>query len=305
MPNFAYDFLATRVRESQLAGVRLDSMRGWINCSEPTIAESHRRFFQRFAPLGVREETLWTCYAMAETTFAATQSTAEHPPRVERIDRQAFLTERLAVPVTESGVAALEQLSGGPLLPGTEVRILDDQGQALPERHVGEIAIRCNSLFTGYFREPEATAQALRDGWYLSGDLGYLAEGHLFVTGRKKDLIIVAGKNLYPQDIERAVSAVPGIYPGRCVALGVDDAVVGTQRLVVLAEVAEPGLIECRELALAVRTAVGERMDCAIDDLRLVPHMWLLKTSSGKIARRPNLERYRAELCASAVQSAA
>ena len=304
MPNFAYDFLATRVRESQLAGVRLESMRGWINCSEPTIAESHRRFQQRFAPYGVREETLWTCYAMAETTFAATQSTAEQPARVERIDRHTFLTAGRAVPVTDDA-AALEQLSGGPLLPGTEVRILDDHGRDLPERSVGEIAIRCNSLFTGYFREPDATAQALRDGWYHSGDLGYLADGHLFITGRKKDLIIVAGKNLYPQDIERAVSAVPGIYPGRCVALGVDDTAVGTQRLVVLAEVAEPGLIECRELALAVRAAVGERMDCAIDDLRLVPHMWLLKTSSGKIARRPNLERYRAELCALAGQSAA
>ena len=304
MPNFAYDFLATRVRESQLAGVRLETMRGWINCSEPTIAESHRRFQQRFAPYGVREETLWTCYAMAETTFAATQSTTDQPARVERIDRRAFLAERRAVPVS-GDTAALEQLSGGPLLPGTEVRILDDHGHELPERAVGEIAIRCNSLFTGYFREPEATSQALRDGWYHSGDLGYLADGHLFITGRKKDLIIVAGKNLYPQDIERAVSAVPGIYPGRCVALGVNDTAVGTQRLVVLAEVAEPGLIECRELALAVRTAVGERMDCAIDDLRLVPHMWLLKTSSGKIARRPNLERYRAELCVSPVQSAA
>jgi acyl-CoA synthetase (AMP-forming)/AMP-acid ligase II len=170
---------------------------------------------------------------------------------------------------------------------------------------VGEIAIRCSSLFSGYFRDPATTGEALQGGWYHSGDLGYLADGHLFITGRKKDLIIIAGKNLYPQDIERAVSAVPGIYPGRCVALGVDDEAVGTQRLVVLAEVLDPALVESPELALSVRAAVAERMDCAIDDLRLLPHMWLLKTSSGKIARRPNLERYRAELCAAPVCHAA
>src|SRR5690606_31013496 len=102
-------------------------------------------------------------------------------------------------------------------------------------------------------------------------DLGYLADGHLYVTGRKKDVIIVAGKNLYPQDIERVVSAVPGIYTGRCVALGLDDAAIGTQRLIVLAEVEDPALISSTELQAAVRSAVAERMDCAIDDLRLLP----------------------------------
>lgn len=305
MPNFAYEFLATRVRDSQLSSVRLDSMRGWINCSEPTIAESHRRFLGRYEPYGVLAETLWTCYAMAETTFAATQSTVEHPARVERVEREAFLAKQQAVPVTDDETPALEMLSGGPLLPGTEIRIVGDGGQDLPERQVGEIAIRSGSLFTGYFCDPEITQQALRDGWYFSGDLGYLAEGHLFITGRKKDVIIIAGKNFYPQDIERVVSEVPGIYPGRCVALGLDDAAIGTQRLIVLAEVTEPALEGSPELALAVRTALGAQMDCTIDDLRLLPHMWLLKTSSGKIARRPNLQRYLDELATPAASGVA
>jgi acyl-CoA synthetase (AMP-forming)/AMP-acid ligase II len=305
MPNFAYEFLATRVRDSQLSGIRLDSMRGWINCSEPTIAESHRRFLARYEPYGARPETLWTCYAMAETTFAATQSTAEQPARVERVEREAFLSRQQAIPVVGTETPALEMLSGGPLLTGTEVRIVGEAGQDLPERQVGEIAIRSGSLFTGYFGGPEVTRQALRDGWYFSGDLGYLAERHLFITGRKKDVIIIAGKNFYPQDIERVVSGVPGIYPGRCVALGLDDAAIGTQRLIVLAEVSDPALVHSTELALAVRTALGEQMDCAIDDLRLLPHMWLLKTSSGKIARRPNLQRYLDELATPAASRAA
>ena len=206
-------------------------MRAWINCSEPTFAVSHRRFFERFAPLGVRAETLWTCYAAAETTFAISQSSAAFPARVERLERERFLAGGEAVATTDPATPAIELLSGGRLLVGTSVRIVDEAGNDLPERRVGEIAIRSGSLFSGYMRDPESTAKALRDGWYLSGDLGFVADGHLFITGRKKDLIIAGATT--PQDIERIVSDVEGIYPGRVVALGVDDPALGTQRLVV------------------------------------------------------------------------
>jgi len=291
LPNFAYEFLAQRVRASQLGGVRLDSMRGWINCAEPTIAASHRRFLERYAPLGVRPESLWTCYAMAETVFAVSQSTDGEPPRIERVDRERFQSAREAV-LAGDAVPSLELMSGGVPIGGTEVRVVDDARRDLPHRHVGEIAIRCSSLFSGYFRDPQSTASALADGWYYSGDLGYVADGHVFVTGRKKDLIIIAGKNYYPQDIERIVSSVPGIYPGRVVALGWDDSAIGTQRLIVLAEVQEDARTDDPGLAAEVRSSLAADLDCVIDDLRLVPHMWLLKTSSGKIARAPNLQRY-------------
>ncbi len=294
LPNFAFEFLATRVRESQIEGVRLDSMRAFINCSEPTLARSHRRFLERYGPRGVRPEALHTCYAAAEATFAIAQSTADQRPRVERVDRERFLGAGEAVVVGE-GRPSVELMSAGTPLPGTEVRIVDGDGLALPERRVGEITIRSTSLFSGYFRQAEETALALRDGWYVSGDLGYQADGHLFVTGRKKDLIIIAGRNFYPQDIERIVSDVPGVHPGRAVAFGIADPVLGTERLVVLAEVDDPALVDSVELAARVRAAVAGDLDCAIDDLRLVPHLTLLKTSSGKIARRPNLERYLAE----------
>ena len=183
-------------------------------------------------------------------------------------------------------------MSGGILLAGTEVRIVDDGRHELPERRVGEIAIRCDSLFSGYFRDPESTAKVLSDGWYYSGDLGFVADGHLFITGRKKDLLIIAGKNYYPQDIERIVSAVPGIYPGRVVALGWDDPAIGTQRLIVLAEVEDEAKVDDPALGASVRSQLAGELDCVIDDLRLLPHMWLLKTSSGKIARAPNLQRF-------------
>jgi acyl-CoA synthetase (AMP-forming)/AMP-acid ligase II len=296
MPNFAYEFLAQRVRPSQLAGVRLDSMRAWINCAEPTIAASHRRFLARFESRGVRPDTLWTCYAMAETVFAVSQSSELVPPKIERLEREPFQARGVAIPASAEAVPFVETMSGGVLLEGTSVRVVDDGRQELPDRRVGEIAIRCGSLFSGYFREPETTAKVLQDGWYYSGDLGYLADGHLFVTGRKKDLLIIAGKNYYPQDIERIVSEVPGIHPGRVVALGVDDPSIGTQRLIVLAEVEDESRVGDPSLSASVRSALARELDCVIDDLRLVPHMWLLKTSSGKIARAPNLQRYRQTL---------
>src|SRR5262249_7395675 len=196
-------------------------------------------------------ETLWTCYAAAETTFAISQSSAALPARVEQLEREAFLARGEALPTSDPATPALEVMSGGGLLSNTAVRILDDAGNELPERRVGEIAIRSTSLFSGYFRDPESTANALRDGWYWSGDMGYRADGHLFITGRKKDLIIIAGRNYYPQDIERIVSDVTGIHPGRVVALGVDDPALGTQRLVVLAEVAEPARVDDPTLAAA------------------------------------------------------
>jgi acyl-CoA synthetase (AMP-forming)/AMP-acid ligase II len=294
LPNFAFEFLAARVRDSQLGDVRLDGMRAWINCSEPTLVRSHRRFAEHYAPRGVRPETLWTCYAAAETTFAITQSRPGQPPTVETVDRERFQTGSEAVPAA-AGRPGLELMSAGEPLPGTELRILDEEGRELPERRVGEIAIRSSSLFSGYFRQPQETAEVLREGWYLSGDLGYRAAGQLFITGRKKDLIIIAGKNYYPQDVEAVVSDVPGIHPGRVVALGLDDPGIGTQRLVVLAEVEDETQVESLELSGRVRAAVSAGLECTIDELRLLPRMSLLKTSSGKIARRPNLERFVAE----------
>lgn len=294
MPNFAYEFLAARTRASQMAGVRLDSMRGWINCAEPTVASSHRRFVEAFAGFGVSAATLQTCYAMAETTFAVTQTTADDPPRVEVVDREQYQTHRRAVPTMDAS-RGVELMSGGRALADTRLRIVAEDGRELPERHVGEVVINSPSGFTGYFKDPDLTAAVLSDGWYRSGDLGYLADGHLFITGRKKDLLIIAGKNYYPQDIERIVSGVDGVYPGRVVALGLDDPRIGTQRLIVIAERSSEAVDE-PELSANIRQTLAADLDCVIDDLRVVPHMWLLKTSSGKIARAPNLKRYLEEL---------
>ena len=287
LPNFAFNFMAQKIRERDLAEVRLDSVRAFINCSEPTYAASHALFAKKFAPYGLPAQALTTCYAMAENVFAVTQSGFDHPTRAE--SRQG---------------AAL--LSAGKPLSNVQVRILDAQRQTLAEGDIGEIAILSDCMLTGYYHRDDLSASALHAGWFLTGDLGYLRDGELFVTGRQKDLIIVGGKNVYPQDLERLASEVPGVHPGRVVAFGVPNESAGTEDVIVVAE--SEGAVENGDedahnaLADAVRRAITQNSDVAVRVVKLVEPMWLLKTSSGKIARTANKEKYLAEAAAQAAE---
>jgi acyl-CoA synthetase (AMP-forming)/AMP-acid ligase II len=163
------------------------------------------------------------------------------------------------------------------------LRVCDPDGGILGERQVGEFALRSGCMFTEYYRRPDLTAQAFRDGWYLTGDYGYVAGGEVYVTGRKKDLIIVAGTNIYPQDLEFIADGVPGVHPGRTVAFGVDNESTGTEDVVVIVE-AEPGR-DGEQVQEDVRTAIAHQSDCVARTVYVVPPMWLIKTSSGKISR--------------------
>ena len=210
LPNFAYSFTATRVRRPRWkVGPRPARV---INCSEPVRHESHVAFLEHIARMGWTS-ALCTCYAMAENTFAVTQSDLDRPPTLDVIDRAALLEQGRAVPAAD-GAAAVTMVSCGVPIPNTEIRVVNAQRQDLPERHIGEIALHSTSMLSGYYRRPDATAEAMADGWYFTGDLGYLADGELYITGRKKDLIIVGGKNIYPQDIEHAINDVPGVHRG-------------------------------------------------------------------------------------------
>lgn len=186
------------------------------------------------------------------------------------------------------------------------MRILDQQGVDLPERHVGEIALQSNCMLTGYYHRPDLTQKALLEGWYMTGDLGYLANGELYVTGRKKDLIIVGGKNIYPQDLEYLASEVEGIHAGRVAAFGVFNERTGTEDVVIVAEVdydrleaRQPGSSDIQDqterIAAEIRERVTRGSDIALRYVHVVDRNWLLKTSSGKVARRANREKYLSE----------
>lgn len=291
LPNFAYNFLAKNIMDRELEWLNLSSLREVVNCSEPVMAESHRALLQRFQTRGLRAEALATCYAMAETTFAVTSSVPGRKPVEDVVDRDA-LTRGLATPISRTANTARCLVSSGRALPQTVVRILSEDGTVLPDRSVGEIAVTSPSVFSGYFRDPETTSAALGETLFRTGDLGYLRGGELFVTGRKKDVIIVAGRNLYPSDIEAAVSELPGVIGGRSVALGVADEGNGTEKLVVLAESAVGDDHARQELERAIAARVSAHTDVTAADVRVVPPRWLSKSTSGKIARGRNRDRY-------------
>ncbi len=295
LPNFAYNFLATRVRRSALDGLDLSSLRAVINCSEPVRDDSHRAFLDRYRAFGLSERALQTCYAMAENTFAVTQSDLDRPPRLDRIDRAALLEQHRALPASEDAPAVTMVSCGAPI-PNTEIRVVDAQRRDVAERQVGEIALRSTCMLTGYYRRPDATAEALADGWYFTGDLGYLADGELYITGRKKDLIIVGGKNIYPQDIEHAINDVPGVHPGRAVAFGVFNDSLGTEDIAVVCEVETDDPAARDAITREIRARIATTTDTMARYVHLVEPMWLLKTSSGKIARGANRDKFLAEV---------
>lgn len=286
LPNFSYNFLAHAASRAKNLELELSSLRGVVNCSEPVSAASHELFLRTFSPYGLRSSALAVSYAMAETTFAVTSGGFARPLRRDHIDR----THLRLGEATRAGTHTV--VSSGRALPGTEVRIFDAGGAVLGARHLGEIGVRSPSLMSGYFKNPAAAAYA--GDFFLTGDLGYLDDGEVFVTGRIKDLIIAAGRNIYPQDIEAAVNDVAGVSPGRCVAFGMIDEAIGTESVVVIAESKADATVESTELARTISRTVAGRFDIRLADVLVVEPGWLVKSTSGKIARGQNRERYAA-----------
>ena len=293
LPNFAYNFCAQKIRERDLAGVDLSSWRAVSNCSEPMRWESHQLFYERFKANGLRCDALATCYAMAENVFAVSQGGVDAPVQTLEVDALALVSQRRLLP-PEPGKPVTALLSAGKPLPNTRVRILDAHRRRLGEDEIGEIALKSDCMLSGYYHRPDATSAAFHRGWLLTGDLGFLHAGEVYVIGRKKDLIIVGGKNIFPQDLENLAYTVAGIHPGRAVAFGLMNESLGTEEVVIVAE-CEPGLTDPRllaELEAQVRLAVIQGSEVAPRVVKVVSPPWILKTSSGKTARAANREKY-------------
>ena len=232
---------------------------------------------------------------MAENVFSVTQSPLDATPVVETIDRLAFITERVVKPPVD-GQPTVEMMSSGKPVSNTRIRVLNEQGSDLPECFIGELALQSDCMLTGYYNRPEVTKKAFIDGWYLTGDYGYISEGEVYVTGRKKDIIIVGGKNVYPQDLEMLVYEVDGVHPGRAVAFGIYDEQAGTEEVVVVAEADDLSFTEQQNLADRIRQHVTKNSAIALRYVHIVGPKWILKTSSGKPSRLANREKYLAEI---------
>ena len=299
LPNFAYNFCAQKIRDRHLEGVDLSSWRVIVNCSEPVRWESHNAFYEKFKAYGLKREALQTSYAMAENVFGVTQSPLGSEPAVLEIDRETFMSKRVAKLVDDVNSherSTMKMMSSGRPLDNVEVKVLDENRKELPERVIGEVALRSDCMLTGYYHREDATRQAFHNGWYLTGDYGFVSDGEVFVSGRKKDMIIVGGKNVYPQDLESLTYEVAGVHAGRSVAFGIFDDEQGTEDVVIIAEVDSEDPAEQQKVADAIRLHVTKNSAIALRHVKVVDPKWILKTSSGKTARAANKEKFLKEL---------
>ncbi len=284
-PNFAFDLCVKRLAEADLEGMDLGSWRLALNGSEAVSPETIERFVRRFATRGFRAEAMCPVYGLAESSVGLTMSPPGRGPLVDRVRRGTFERSRRAEPAAPGEPSPLAFVSCGAPLPGHDLRIVDAAGVSLPDRLEGRVEFRGPSVTSGYFRNPDATAAVMHDGWMDSGDLGYCAGGELYVTGRRKDVIIKAGRNLYPQEVEELVGDVPGVRKGCVAAFGVGDPAIGTERLIVVAET-RAGTPEARaRLHAAVRERVVDALGLPPDTVLMAAPGSVLKTSSGKIRR--------------------
>lgn len=292
LPNFAYNHCARRIRQRDIEGISLASMRAFINCSEPVYHTSHQQFIERFTEYGVRTEQLAVSYAMAENTFAVTQTPIGQYPSLDIVDRAALEQQQQALPCADNLPTAQVNVSCGPAIPDTEIIALDPDGNPLPERYVGELAVKSTYMLSEYYKRPDLSADLWQNGWYRTGDMGYIADGEVYVSGRKKDLIINAGKNVYPQDLEAIANGIDGVHPGRVVAFGVYDERDGTELIAIVAEsdVTEPD--DRQKIVQQIRQKIAQQTTVTATFVQVVERGWLLKTSSGKIARAANHDKW-------------
>ena len=286
LPNFAFALLG-----KNRSVYRLDSMRAFINCSEPVSLMAMQRFLRAHA---VHAAQLAVCYALAENVFAVSQTPLGTPPILLRLDRMALQRREVRVLGTAYLGETIEENSNetvlfscGPVLPGVQLR-LEISGQ----QQVGEIGISGPCAVPRFLPDQADLSLSIPDGWTATGDMGFLQDGQLYICGRSKDLMIHNGKNIYPQDLEEVVGQHPEVYPGRVCALGLKDEDTGSENILIVFEPRQFVPIERRaELCTAMAQWV-ERLFDLYPQVVSVPRQWLQKTSSGKMARRAVLDRY-------------
>lgn len=271
-PNFAYAICAKKIEDKELEGVDLSSWRVALNGAEPVIPATVRAFNKRFGPYGFRETSAFPAYGLAEATLAVSFTPRDQGLKVLSLNRET-LAQTGEVIIGEDEVA-----SCGFLVDDIEVRIADDSGP-LPEGRQGHVELRGPSMMTGYLGyEPSPE-------WLRVGDLGFFWEGELYITGRHKDLIVVGGRNIHPNDLEAAVGQLSGVRPGSVAALGIEAD--GTQKIVVLAEVRK----QSPELRSLIQSTVHDVAAVPAEVVMLEPRT-LPKTPSGKIRRQESKQRY-------------
>ena len=291
-PNFAFELCLAKIDEANLAGLDLGSLRMVANGAEPVSAHTLARFIERFAPYGFRASAMAPVYGLAECAVGLAFPPLERGPLIDRIDRDALSRRGIAEAASSDDPHPLQIVACGQPIAGHEIRIVDDLGRELPERHEGRLEFRGPSATACYFRNEAKTRELIHDGWLDSGDRAYMAGGDVHITGRIKDIIIRAGRHIYPQEIEEAVAEIPGIRKGCVAVFGVNDPAAGTEGMIVLAETRAQEPAARAALQARAQEIVSEIAGTPADEIALVPPQSVPKTSSGKIRRSAAKEIY-------------
>jgi acyl-CoA synthetase (AMP-forming)/AMP-acid ligase II len=296
-PNFGLNHTLRSVKDQNLKKLDLSTLRFVGLGGEPILYDSIKDFFDFFKAYGLAATAIKPGYGMAENTLAATVTKMQDKVSVDWVDVRALYDERKAVPADFNRKGSISVVSCGLPLDGVDVVIVDSSRNHLSERSVGEIAIRTGFLFSGYHSNPELTAEVMHDGWYYTGDIGYLAKGHLYVCGRQKDLIIKGGQNIHPEDLETVANSVSGIKPGRAVAFGIDDKRTGSEKIVMVCElVSGVGKEDRANISRELRRRVFHELYVSISEVRFVERGWVVKTYNSRMVRSANRTKYMQEL---------
>ncbi|MEX3070768.1 AMP-binding protein [Vibrio alginolyticus] len=292
-PNFAYELCVARVKESELEGLDLSSWRLSWNGAEPVSPKSIKSFTERYAKYGFRPETMSPVYGLAESSVGLTFPVKVREPRIEYFDRESLSQHGRAILANEDDVDAIPFIGLGYPLPEHQIRIVDELGKELPEGEEGSLEFQGPSATQGYYRNPEQTDKLYHDDWLVTGDRAFTLGGELFITGRSKDIIIKAGRNIYPHELEQAVAGISGIRKGCVAAFGCHDCHSGTEKLVVLAESRETDKGKIKHFKAKINKLSLRLLGSPVDDIVIGPPHAIPKTSSGKIRRSACKELYK------------
>ncbi len=291
-PNFGFELCLNKIDDADLESLDLGSLRMVANGAEPVSVQTLRRFIERFGRYGFRPEAMAPVYGLAESAVGLAFPPLGRAPVIDRVNRDALSTHGLAEPAKPDDTKPLEIVACGQPLPGHEIRVVDEAGHEVGERQEGRLEFRGPSVTRGYFRNDVKTRELIHNGWLDSADRAYMAGGDVHITGRIKDIIIRAGRHLYPQEIEEAVADIPGIRKGGVAVFGVTDRASGTERVVVLAETRETDAAARATLHMRAQEIVTDIAGAPPDEIVLAPPRTVPKTSSGKIRRSAAKELY-------------
>lgn len=291
-PNFGYELCLSKIQNSEIEGLDLSTWRLAYNGAEPVSPVTLERFAERFARYGLRRDAITPVYGLAESSVGLAFPPLRRGPLCDWVDRDKLMRSGRANPAKPDETDPLCFVACGRPLPGHEIRIVDAAGNELGDRREGRIEFRGPSATAGYFNNTQATRSLFHDDWLDTGDLGYVADADLYVTGRIKDVIIRAGRNLHPAELEEAVGNLEGVRKGCVAVFASTNPAAGIERLIVMAETRMTG----DEVAAALRSEIVsttvDLLDVAPDEVVLVPPHTVPKTSSGKIRRAASRELY-------------